>query len=670
MSVTLQAITAFGLLLLTAFASAAAASERAAPYQPPQVPAVYVDTAPVIDGKLDDACWTQAARLTDFYVLDLDQPVPEETTGLICVDDKAIYVGFICKDKSQDDIVAAETRRNGDISSDDYVEFALDPWNKHDTTYSFRVSARGTQAEDIPGGSATKIEWRGDWTAAVARTPEGWTAEMGIPFSILRCPPGQTTFGFSVRRHLAKERLEICFPNTGRPWNPTLAADLVGLHPPVIRPRPIFMPYVTLDSGGEGRHFDAGLDVQYKLPNGLTALGAVNPDFRHIEDVVEPISFSYTERYLPDPRPFFITGQEGYLPNSHLLYTRRIADFDAGVKLFGTVGNESIGLLDAITFGEENSLAGMWSHRFSDDDAVQIMAVDHAREGEPSNIAYGGGGQHIWRHPEGTDTIWTMFYQSREDEGRSGGWYEIGGEHTRGNGQPWWDWALRAVTRDFQPALGYNVDQDSAGGEFDYGVQTRYEKGSLESRSWVVNSGYLPYRHGGGVLKSYLVPSYAWGWRSGYYLSVGVSQARYYRQDSSDVHMSLGWKTRDMYRQGGLSVLRGVRAGGDYTELYLSQGFRPRRNLSANLGVEYSHLEPPSPDAYHAYQSVLTATYDLTTEKCVSARLIARDGGFNVFATYRQVVRRGMDAYVLLGDPNPEHTGVTSRVILKLIWVF
>lgn len=100
----------------------------------------------------------------------------------------------------------------------------------------------------------------------------------------------------------------------------------------------------------------------------------------------------------------------------------------------------------------------------------------------------------------------------------------------------------------------------------------------------MVNSGYLPYRHGGGLLKSYLIPSYAWGWRNGYYLSVGVSQARYYRQDSSDVHMSLGWKTRDMYRQGGLSVLRGVRAGGDYTELYLSQGFRPRRNLSANLG--------------------------------------------------------------------------------------
>jgi hypothetical protein len=34
------------------------------------------------------------------------------------------------------------------------------------------------------------------------------------------------------------------------------------------------------------------------------------------------------------------------------------------------------------------------------------------------------------------------------------------------------------------------------------------------------------------------------------------------------------------------------------------------------------------------------------------------------------VVRRGMDAYVLLGDPNPQHTGFTGRVVVKLIWAF
>jgi hypothetical protein len=656
------------LLLLTTRAGAAA--PEAPPRTPVEVPAVYVDEPPVIDGKLDDACWTEAARLTDFYVLDLEAPLPEQTIGLICVDDQAIYVGFICKDRTPDDLVIQETRRNGNIWNDDVVELELDTANTHESAYDFRVNAGGTMAEDIPGGSATKIEWRGDWTAAVARNAEGWAAEMAIPFSILRYAPGETMFCFDIGRGFGRERLWVYYPNTGRPWNRTLMAHLVGLHPPEIRPRPILMPYLTADSGGGGRHFDAGLDVQQRLPNGLTALGAFNPDFRHIEDVVEPISFSYTERYLPDPRPFFITGQEGYLPNQHLLYTRRIADFDVGVKLFGTVGNEGIGLLDAISFGEENSLAAMWSHRFNDRDGAQVMVVNQAATGEPGNVAYGVGGEHVHRQPDGSDSIWALTYQSHYDDGRSGGWYEVGGAHEGGNGQPWWDWTLRTVTRGFDPALGYNTDQNSIGGESDYGVRTLYEKGVIEARGWGINSGYFPYLHGDGLLHSYLSPFSYWAWRSGYSLSVGITGARYYDQNSSDVHCSIGWNGHDMYHQGGLFALGGVRAGGDYQDYALYQGFHPKQNLTVNVGAEYSHLAPPSPDAYHAYQTVLTTTYDLTTEKCVSARMIFQDGGLNVFATYRQVVRRGMDAYVLLGDPNPEQTGFTKRVALKLIWVF
>jgi len=191
------------------------------------------------------------------------------------------------------------------------------------------------------------------------------------------------------------------------------------------------------------------------------------------------------------------------------------------------------------------------------------------------------------------------------------------------------------VTRDFQPALGYNTDQNSVGDEFDYGVQTRYEKGRIEARGWGVNTGYFPYLHVGGVLHAYLSPYCSWRWRRGRSLSVGITRARQYDQDSSDLHVSYGWNTRDMYRMGYLFALDGTRAGGDYHYLAIGQGFHPKRNLSVNPGEEYSHLAPPSPGTYHAYQTVLTASYDLTAERCISARFVARDGGVNVFATYR-----------------------------------
>ncbi len=47
---------------------------------------------------------------------------------------------------------------------------------------------------------------------------------------------------------------------------------------------------------------------------------------------------------------------------------------------------------------------------------------------------------------------------------------------------------------------------------------------------------------------------------------------------------------------------------------------------------------------------------------------IWRDAGFSAYASYRQVVRKGMDAYVIVGDPDPTLTGFASRVALKLIW--
>lgn len=648
---------------------------------PPQIAAVCVETPPVIDGKLDDACWTKASRLEGFFPPDVAEPNPEETIGLVCVDKQAIYVGVICKDRTPDDIKGVETRRNGSLWEDDTVEFYLDPWNQHQEAYSFRLNARGTQAEDIPGGSATKIEWRGDWKGAAVRTAEGWTAEMEIPFSILRYPPGQTTFGFLLSRHFAKERLWVLHPITGgKSFDFSLADDLIGLRPPPYKPRPIFMPYVTLDFGDAiGKRRNAGLDVQYRMANGLTALGVIRPDFKQIEDVVEPISFSYTEKYLADPRPFFQTGQ-GYLPGEMMLYTRRIEEFDAGGKLYGTIGNESIGLLDASRLGEENALAAQWRHVFNKDSDIALKAVSHTLEGEPNNTVIGVDTFRRWRRPKGDDGLGLSYRAARTEGVEAGALYEAFGFHFRGSGEPNWDWNLRRVTPEFEPRLGYYYDQNSVGGRFRYGKWTHYEKGAVEWQGWDVNTEYFPRidknafdEDGeplGPVLRTGISPGYNVSFRNGRSIGFGLTRGRERGFDNSEARLNYGWNNSDIYRRGGAFVLRGTRAGGDYSYYTLDQGFRPLKALSVNLHGEYSHLEPPSPDAEHVYQAVVTLAYDLTTEKCISARVITRDAGTTVFLAYRQVVRRGMDAYVLVGDPDPDRTGFTKRAAVKLIWAF
>ena len=196
--VCLFALFSMALLL------AATNSSWAATAAPPDIQAIRVDEPPAIDGLLEDPCWEQAARAEGFFCLEVEgnRPSPEVTVALLCYDETALYVAVICDDRTPGDIAANETQRGGDVDNDDSIRLRLDPWHTHGESdcYEFFVNACGTQAEEIPGGSASKIEWRGDWEAAATRTPTGWQAEMAIPFSILRYSADQEEFGIAVTR--------------------------------------------------------------------------------------------------------------------------------------------------------------------------------------------------------------------------------------------------------------------------------------------------------------------------------------------------------------------------------------------------------------------------------------------------------------------------------------
>ena len=263
-----------------------------------------------------------------------------------------------------------------------------------------------------------------------------------------------------------------------------------------------------------------------------------------------------------------------------------------------------------------------------------------------------------------------MLYQSRPEGARPEGSYALGGmgHRVRGLERFNYDWILMEVTENFSPSLGYYPSNNYIGGELNFGSWRRFEEGSLLSKGWHVASDYKPYLHGGGMYLARLSPSCNWDWRNGRSLYLGLTLGRREGYENTDVHSYYGWNDRDMYRRGSVFALRGKRQGGDYAYYSLDQGFRPVDRLSLRLSAAYSDLAEPAEYAGREYQTVLTASYDVTPEKCVAARGIWRDAGFTAYASYRQVVRRGMDAYVIVGDPDPAKTGFTQRVALKLIW--
>jgi hypothetical protein len=76
--------------------------------------------------------------------------------------------------------------------------------------------------------------------------------------------------------------------------------------------------------------------------------GAVNPDFAEVEsDAGQFVIDPRQALFFPEKRPFFLEGLDAFNTPHTLIYTRRIAQPDAALKLTGKVGGTSLGLLSA-----------------------------------------------------------------------------------------------------------------------------------------------------------------------------------------------------------------------------------------------------------------------------------------------------------------------------------
>jgi len=64
-------------------------------------------------------------------------------------------------------------------------------------------------------------------------------------------------------------------------------------------------------------------------------------------------------------------------------------------------------------------------------------------------------------------------------------------------------------------------------------------------------------------------------------------------------------------------------------------------------------------------QHVLIINYDITTERGLGTRIVYRDGNYNAFVTYRQSVRKGIDVFIIIGDPNADK--MQQRALVKAI---
>jgi hypothetical protein len=655
------------VLAWTCQAEKAARAQEAAP----SIAAVQVTEPPVIDGKLDDACWQRASHVAGFWRTEHNAPELERTEAWLCYTSQAIYVAFRCYDSEPSQIKATQKKRQGSLDDDDWVGFWLDV--APDTAgffYGFQVNPAGTQLDSTPGGTSEKIEWKGDWRAAAAVDAQGWSAEMEIPFSILRYRDGQTCFRFDVSRQLARRQDYAIWPaGFARTFDADDCARWTGVATPPVPFRSCFMPYAlsVFSEDDEDRELlTVGLDYKGTFPNGVVGMATINPDFRNLEDVVETIDFTYVERYLPEYRPFFQEGQ-GFFPPSAIFYSRRIEEFDWGLKSFGRVGRNGFGVLDTYRRGGENHLAWMFEHHLNTTGVVSLFGAAPRLPEEPRNVSAGVYLGQDWPFDGGAKWAMASSMGSRTaGEGGDDQQFEFHAGQWRQQGLGY-HLGYFAIGPEFTAQDGYVPETGVRVAMLDLESNRSYDEGALQRKHWDVDYSVGQSEDG---RRRWFGGGHSFRWRNGVSLSLGAGVGVRDGFDDNSRWVGGGWRRNDRYRQGEWEVSWGDQLGHPSQYQSLSQAFRIterwygeirlERARSAELDEEDEETILP-PETRR--QAVLTQNYDLSDERTVSGRMVMQDGNTNFYLSYRQRVRKGTDLLIVVGDPNADEW--VSRLAVK-----
>ena len=367
----------------------------------PTIRPTRVADGPDVDGRLDDAVWRTAVRITDFtQSAPIDgAPPTEETEVWIAYDNANVY--FAVHAHYEDVGVMRANRVDRDRAfRDDLITVYFDTFLDQQRAYAFDVNPYGVQGDQLisaggggrggggrggPGGGGRFSRGgggapRGDrswdtlFETGAQIVQDGFTAELAIPFKSLRYPQrGEDVphrWGFQIVREIRGKDDETIV------WSP-VSRDVAGFLPQMgvldgmsnlstsrnmeILPTFTAVNFGSLDTepssetfgdviARDGTEPEGGVNFKYGITSNLTADLAFNPDFSQIESDRPQIEVNQRfALFFPELRPFFLEGAEIFSIRAPvtLVHTRTIVDPLYGAKVTGKVGDTTVGVLYA-----------------------------------------------------------------------------------------------------------------------------------------------------------------------------------------------------------------------------------------------------------------------------------------------------------------------------------
>src|SRR6266550_2536887 len=333
----------------------------------------------VIDGDLSESVWVHAAALSGFsqYAPNDGVSAVDSTQVLVWYSSSAIYFGIRAFELHGRPTATLADRDQ--IFGDDNIQILLGTCHDGKKALMFALNPLGVQGDGalIEGANVTASGFIG--SAVVGReqpdlspdyvfqshgrlTPWGYEVEVRIPFKSLRYQPKQPQdWSLNIVRQVKHSGFEDS-------WFPARRASatfigqsgnlvgLSGMHRGLVVD---INPEATGKAAGapsttSGYTYDTGNpqiggNVRWGVSDNLTLNGTIKPDYSQVESDAGQLAFDPRQAlFFSEKRPFFLEGSELFQVPQSLIYTRRIVQPVAAVKLTGNAGGTDIGFLSAV----------------------------------------------------------------------------------------------------------------------------------------------------------------------------------------------------------------------------------------------------------------------------------------------------------------------------------
>ncbi len=310
------------------------------------------EQAPVIDGRIDDAVWVGAARLSGFRQIQPgDNLEPSQHTEvLVGYDQRALYLAFRADDATGH--VRATLARRDAIADDDVVGVYLDTFRDRRRAYYIFFNPYGIQADGIYTEGRADPDLTVDLVIDSKGTVDanGYTVEAAIPFASLRYQGGESPmWGLHVQRFIRRDRNEqISWMPLSRNRSSLLdQAGQLGEFTDVGEGRPLeIIPTTVVTQADANTDLEPGVTVNLGITPTMNAAFTANPDFAQVE--ADQLVLTVNQRFpifYDEKRPFFLEGVDTFQTPINIIHTRTIVAPDYAVKLTGKQGRTTLGAL-------------------------------------------------------------------------------------------------------------------------------------------------------------------------------------------------------------------------------------------------------------------------------------------------------------------------------------